>query len=747
MAIAATPAPHAPAHRLWSGVSGMFADGAVRYGIKFGLAGMLAVFVALVIRLPEPTWALFTVFVLMIAQYVGAIAEKSVFRIIGTIVGGVLGYLLTASAEQNPVLFLLATGLIVAFTTAMFGQNRYPYAFLLCGLTIAVVTSNGLANPDQSWTFMLWRAEEVIVGILAVVLVQSLLWPRYARVEFVQNTRSAFADLRDCFAANAQTFLKSGEPLPSAVSAEGFPARITALRMLLDFGARESHYFRLRLPTYFAITTCLARIAGAIATLHETLAPNSFYRTKITEELSRIHGLLETALDDLSREESSPASRKAKREAVRAAFVALEDRIATLRDDPRIAAVPPEDAMQVGLHVLALEDITRQIERSHELLDSLPEDATQPSQEPEPFISPIPPGFWIRSGIKSGIAVTIALFLDNWLQPPGGTMLVLGAWVFTATNASSPGGQGDRRAFDYTVYNILALFVLSISLIAGTPMLSSYAVMNTVIFTWLFVWGYLSYNTHGMTIPMQMGMMGLVGVLGLNGQQPVNFQAIVGLFMGIVLAQLVASVIQRVLWPSLPQRELRDRYVEYLRLCAKIIEQGPDAIPLWQRARIATIPGEAMQRINVLTPPICPEGEQARLTAYLHSLQHIASHLVATVGKMAPLLPPEHVERGKELIHQIETEMRNHLALLEKSMQTTIPPADEVSPLAAVLDTWQHWVKDLRAWMIGQGYPVVNSVRIMGLAGRYEQSGRDMLQAAKEASQLRMSLYMGDYVL
>ena len=52
-------------------------DPAVRYGLKFGLAGVLAVYISLVIRLDNPGWALFTVFVLMVAQYVGAISACS----------------------------------------------------------------------------------------------------------------------------------------------------------------------------------------------------------------------------------------------------------------------------------------------------------------------------------------------------------------------------------------------------------------------------------------------------------------------------------------------------------------------------------------------------------------------------------------------------------------------------------------------------------------------------------------------
>ena len=60
----------------------VLSDGAFRYGVKCGLAGVAAVYLALLIRLDNPTWALFTVFVLMMAQYVGAVAEKSIFRFV-----------------------------------------------------------------------------------------------------------------------------------------------------------------------------------------------------------------------------------------------------------------------------------------------------------------------------------------------------------------------------------------------------------------------------------------------------------------------------------------------------------------------------------------------------------------------------------------------------------------------------------------------------------------------------------------
>ena len=73
--------------RVLEPVGALLGDPAFRYGLKFGIAGVVAVFISLWARLDKPGWALFTVFVLMTAQYVGAIAEKSIFRLIGTVVG------------------------------------------------------------------------------------------------------------------------------------------------------------------------------------------------------------------------------------------------------------------------------------------------------------------------------------------------------------------------------------------------------------------------------------------------------------------------------------------------------------------------------------------------------------------------------------------------------------------------------------------------------------------------------------
>ena len=79
------------------------------FGIKLALAGLLAVYLSQLIRLGHASWALFTVLVLAPAQYVGAIAQRSVARVVGTIIGGFVGVWLVGNYQQDRLFFLLFT--------------------------------------------------------------------------------------------------------------------------------------------------------------------------------------------------------------------------------------------------------------------------------------------------------------------------------------------------------------------------------------------------------------------------------------------------------------------------------------------------------------------------------------------------------------------------------------------------------------------------------------------------------------
>ena len=65
----------------------IFSDLRVRYGIKLSLASLLSLYLALVLRLEHPNWAVLTALVMMNSHYVGSTVVKAMLRCVGTIVG------------------------------------------------------------------------------------------------------------------------------------------------------------------------------------------------------------------------------------------------------------------------------------------------------------------------------------------------------------------------------------------------------------------------------------------------------------------------------------------------------------------------------------------------------------------------------------------------------------------------------------------------------------------------------------
>jgi uncharacterized membrane protein YgaE (UPF0421/DUF939 family) len=212
------------------------------------LAGTAAFFSAQFLRLDYPYWSVLTVILLVMAQYVGALQEKAFFRMVGTVIGGVLGYLATGAWQQSPLLYLATSFVIVAFCVAMFCQSRAPYAFFLTGLTYIVIASSGQARPDMSWSFALARIEEVLLGVIASVVVQSLVFPRYANRDFVTQLRLCFGELADATRQTGAVFRGNDTGLAEAL--HDFPTRASQLRTLLRFGARESRFFRRDIASY-----------------------------------------------------------------------------------------------------------------------------------------------------------------------------------------------------------------------------------------------------------------------------------------------------------------------------------------------------------------------------------------------------------------------------------------------------------------------------------------------------------------
>ena len=143
--------------------SDIFSDLRVRYGIKLSLASLLSLYVALVLRLEHPNWAVLTALVMMNSHYVGSTLVKAMLRCVGTIAGAFIGIWLVGSYTSTPVLFLLFFFIILGIAVYKFGQypgSQAPYAYYLAGLTTLTVATYGIQDPYDAWMIGLNRALE-----------------------------------------------------------------------------------------------------------------------------------------------------------------------------------------------------------------------------------------------------------------------------------------------------------------------------------------------------------------------------------------------------------------------------------------------------------------------------------------------------------------------------------------------------------------------------------------------------------
>ena len=555
----------------------------------------------------------------------------------------------------------------------------------------------------------------------------------------------ALEELRKGLASRSA--LLFGAPEAISIDERNFSTAIAQLQNLLRFGAMESKYFRSRLPTYTEIMSCLSRMASAIDTLVQSLPKEAPFRLHLRAELEKAHAAIADCIGVFADAEADSSGRAAAIIAMKESSAQWREKLHALRQTDLPQSIPVEQVLHFSGHALSLEEIVEQLSKLGALIDSLPTNPLQPSREALIPVSPPLDPFWIRNGIKACIAVIAGLIMQNWLHPPGASMLVLATWVFTVLSRLYVGGQGDRRAFHCLVYTAAGGILYVVALLILSPALSDYLVFNLLLFVAMFLFGYLSQAIPGVNFSMQVALLAIVGAIGLNAQRPVTFQSIIGIYIGILSGMLVSSLVQRLLWPVLPQWQMRDRILELLRLCRLLLEFPPDQRPLWLHQRLALIPGEAMTWIVVMNKPDCPEDEPSRLREYLRTLRRAAGHLLTSAGQLLPLLPAAQAEDGHKALLSLREVMSAELSSQADMFRLRETSTPTRARLEAALDELHEWIGRLRLWILATNVPVEESVRLLGLADRFEMAGKELLAASHQAAALRLRQYLGDYIL
>ncbi|QUY50403.1 FUSC family protein [Serratia plymuthica] len=148
---------------------GKATGGQWRYALRNSLAMCLSLWLAFVLNLDEPYWALTSAAVVSFPT-VGGVISKSLGRIIGSLIGAAASVAIAGHCLNDPWLFTLFIAAWIGLCTYISNhyQNNVSYAFALAGYTAAIIAFGTVNVTDTQQIFDIAQARvcEVITGIL-----------------------------------------------------------------------------------------------------------------------------------------------------------------------------------------------------------------------------------------------------------------------------------------------------------------------------------------------------------------------------------------------------------------------------------------------------------------------------------------------------------------------------------------------------------------------------------------------------
>ena len=162
--------PETRSPSFWSSESG-----ALKQGIKTGLAGTIAYAIYTGWNLPQGYWAVFTALVVTQAN-LGASWKAGLYRTIGSTCGAVAAALLVPVLGKGPV----GAGIVLLLLGSFFGYlTALHTAFSAAGFTAALILVFG--GQGEPWHMAWLRVLYTIMGAVIAFVVNAALWPVRAR--------------------------------------------------------------------------------------------------------------------------------------------------------------------------------------------------------------------------------------------------------------------------------------------------------------------------------------------------------------------------------------------------------------------------------------------------------------------------------------------------------------------------------------------------------------------------------------
>ncbi|MGD1391709.1 FUSC family protein [Vibrio harveyi] len=178
----------------------------IKFATKVALSLTLAYLIPFAMGWPQASTAATTV---MLIASTGSRREslaKGTLRVLGTLVGAVIGLLLVGMFAQDRVLYMLSVSVVVSFI--FYFRNAYqkdPTLLALTGVMVLMMSNGG--DAEGAFMYGVDRAYMTIFGVVLYTLVGTFLWPTKTE----QNLRQLIEQLNQAQQALFNAILQNFE--------------------------------------------------------------------------------------------------------------------------------------------------------------------------------------------------------------------------------------------------------------------------------------------------------------------------------------------------------------------------------------------------------------------------------------------------------------------------------------------------------------------------------------------------------
>jgi len=511
------------------------------------LVGTLAaVTLTMVLQIPQGEFLLVTFFVVNQTD-AWASLTKALLRVVGTIVGGLVGLGgIVLFADQAAFLYALQ-GVVVGLSLFFSRTTTAPYAFLLAGVTFLMITPDYISTPSFGVDTALWRMGLTTLGALMATGAQLLLWPDHPQELLLEDLqmrlqRAARALDRQARGSGAPVFARD------PVAAVGMAGQLD----LLASAEAMSRWLRQRHAEQVALIVAVQRIVSAAVRLE-----------RIDADPAALHPDTIGCVEQL------------RGECLRLARAIAERRA------PPAARTPPAGASALAPSSKVEVDVLASLAEIEEgllcaggrmaFLD-LPIESRVPTREPlapltlfNPDCSPRNTDA-VRFALKGALGASICALIYAALHWPQISTCVLTCLVVAQSTVGAGRRRSQLRILGAVLGGLGALLAILV-LMPNMTSLASLLVVVAVLFgaaAWV-VTGTSRISYAGMQMAITLSLLLINGLGPTTDLDPWRDR-----LFGVLLGITVMGTIDAVVWPVFARDTIREKLAQALEAMAQL---------------------------------------------------------------------------------------------------------------------------------------------------------------------------------